>query len=110
MPGLLHYHGPAEMLDAIRTALQWVKDPSTRGSILEAGRVRQVRVQGDSLHLVLALTPGPLLQVVVEDLRPDLSAPLRGWRAICVRTQPPGAPGWCSGACRGAGPPRSGAG
>lgn len=107
MRGLLDYRGPADMLDTIRAALQWVKDPVTGEGILAAGRVRQVRVDGGSLHVVLAITPGPLLQVVVEDLRAELFDHLRGWSDICVRIQPPGAPGWCSGAC-GAARPRSG--
>lgn len=109
MRGLLDYQGPGELLDTIRDALQWVKDPVSAHSILAAGRVRQVRVEGDSLHVVLAMTPGPLLQVVVEDLRAELFDHLRGWSDICVRIQPPGAPGWCSGACRGARPGRGGA-
>lgn len=107
MRGLLDYRGPGELLGTIREALQWVKDPFTGESILAAGRVRQVRVEGESLHVVLAISPGPLLQVVVEDLRAELCDHLKGWSDICVRIQPPNAPGWCSGACRG---PRGGRG
>jgi hypothetical protein len=51
--------------------------------------------------LLLALAPGPLLQVVVEDVRAELFDHLGGWSDVCVRIQPPGrAPSFCSGACR----------
>ena len=46
------------------------------------------------------MAPGPLLQVVVEDLCAELFDHLRGWGDICIRIHPPGAPGWCPGACR----------
>lgn len=98
--GLLDYRGPAELLEPVRAALHWVKDPASGRSILEAGLVRQVRVEGDSLHVLLAVMPGPQLQVVAEDVRTELSDHLQGWRDICVRIQPRGLPSICSGVCR----------
>lgn len=98
--GFFDYRGPAELLEPVRTALHWVKDPASGRDILEAGLVRQVRVEGSCLHVLLAVSPGPQLQVVAEDVRAELSDHLQGWRDICVRIQPRGLPSICSGVCR----------
>lgn len=84
MAALFDYHGPAELLAAVREALAWVADPASGRSILAAGRVRQVRVDARGLRAVLALPPCPVVPVVLEDAQAELFDRLHGRLAVTV--------------------------
>ena len=96
--GLFDYEGPPALLAAIRAALAAVPDPVARGSVLAAGRVRQVRVQGREVQVLLALPPGGLAQVVREDAQAELVDPRAGAFSVQVDGT-----GRCAARCR-AGP------
>ena len=81
VPGLFEYEGPADLLGLLREALHWVRDPLQARSILAAGRVRRVRADGDTVHVVLALAPGPLQRVTLEDAQAELFDHVQGrWK------------------------------
>jgi hypothetical protein len=110
-PGLFDYRGPAQLLEPVRGALAWVRDPAGAGSVLAAARVRSAHVQGDWLHVVLALPPGPLVEVTREDAQAELFDHLQGRLQVRVTIVTPPGPGASrqnpdSGARRGE-PPES---
>lgn len=89
MPGLFLYDGPAGLLQRVCAAFAWVAEPHSGSDIARAGCVRQVRVRGDALHVVLRLPPGPLLPGVVQDVEAELFDHLQGAFRIVVDVLPP---------------------
>lgn len=94
------YEGPPECLAVVRQALEWVIHPCSGQPLAQEGRVRSVRI-GDGLAVVeLALPPGGVTQVVVEDVEAELFDHLQGSCRIEVRLVPPPPPvlAWARGA------------
>ena len=86
------YEGPAECFDPVQRALGWVVHPHSGQALPQDGAVRAVRIACTTAVVDLALPPGGITQVVVEDLQAELFDHLQGRCRIEVRLVQPSPP------------------
>jgi len=92
MPTLFAFHGPAEEFEPVQRAMRWVVDPLTRCTLLEGGALRRVHLGEGRARVQLCLPPGPMRQLIVEDVQAELFDHLQGRWAVEIEViePPPG--------------------